>query len=1270
MGTSRFCYSILAVYLIGSCLSVTLLGQSNSLEPMDEKEVFLSSFLSTYLSYESVTGHEREAGEFFSNVCERQGLVVRILTDKDDSYNFVASLYPLDCGKPNIILLNHIDVVDAGKEEQWTFPPFSGVIKDDEIWGRGAIDNKAMGAMELAALIDFVELAANQDLPFNVSILSVSGEETGGAKGADLVVNQFFQELNPIVVLGEGGSGISGVISSDPQRFLYGIAINHKRALWLHLTLIQPSAGHGSVPTNENATMAMVSALDRLNQRKRAINFSSAAKIMFTELSQYEEGFKRVALRNIGFFKPFIESSLRKEPIIHALVTNTVTLTGIRNPAGADNQVPQEVVAVLDCRLLPETDTDDFLKELKEILDDDNITIDVIKETVRASDTQPDVFYSMLETSLERIYPGSKVAPILFPASNDNNFFRAKGIAAYGILPIPMTEEMIEGVHNVNERIKISVLVSGSEVYREFLFQIFDTALLPGALTQTVRGKVVDKVLGLPLSDCTVILSNDTAAIHASRSSLIGEFKMDQIPIGRYRLKVMAEGYLSVDIPGIIVNTGREVVLTCALDEEKAGDGTKMNIAKLSAMNEMATVSTKTFDLEETGRYPGSRDDPARMVANYPGVRGADDSRNDIIVRGNSPNGLRWRLEDIDLPNPNHFAIFGTSGGGVNILNSQLLDRSDFYTGAFPAEFGNAVAGVFDLQLRAGNNQQHEASVEIGSIQTGLNVEGPLHRKQGSSYVVSIRNSTLGLIDQLIHNGALDYSQRFGVDATPHFRDATFKVNVPMKRKGNLSFFGTGGLSEITILESNRRPGSFSYEDHGQDVTFGSKMGVVGSNYSTNLSASTSSKITIYSTYHGMKSDRVRIFRDTITQAIIGSRQEYWNDSELRDLGISLQLNNKFFARHTVKSGLTIESNHYNMSDTLLGAKVAGSVGSTYTIRAFSQWRYRFSHNLALNIGGNGIWFGLNQSWAIDPRIGMVWHISRRSVLNVAAGIHSQLQPMYLYFQEMKDVNGVNGLHNKRVGLTRSQHYVIGFDRILTENLHWRLEAYLENLTHIPVQVKQSSWSMVNEGLDFKLSFPGPLQNTGSAYNYGLEFTLERTFNKQYYYLLTASVFESKYTGSDQVIRNTDANGNYILNVVIGREFSVGPHSAINIGFRSNLSGGRRHTPIDLEASMQRERTVYVDSLAYSSQFKDYFRADLKLTYRFNQPRITHELGLDLINIIPVKFGGEPELPEGCHFSPLSTQNVLTSLYDPIERKVQTEYQLGFLPILYYRLHF
>jgi acetylornithine deacetylase/succinyl-diaminopimelate desuccinylase-like protein len=593
----------------------------------------------------------------------------------------------------------------------------------------------------------------------------VSGEEVGGKSGASIVANKFLDEINPVVILGEGGVGMDSIFRSKPDKILYGISINHKRILWLRLSLRHNSPGHGSVPTGQNANFKMVEALQRLNRSPRPLQLSSATRIMFAEMGLYETGLTGLALRNIGFFKSFTGMSLRKEPVIAALLSNTVTLTRISNPPGSHNQVPQEVEAILDCRLLPETDTEDFIRELQKILDNEEINVEVIEETIRARDTRPDVFYTILENAIRKNHPNAEVAPILFPATNDNNYFRAKGVAAYGIMPTYLTRELLSTIHAYDERLTLLELNRGVAIYTDFLDQVFASSLRPDNLTQTIRGRLVDQYLDIPLADGLIVISNEKGVVNATKSGLSGNFRVDSLPIGRYIIKVFAEGYEEVTIPEVIVQTGWEQVLRIGLDESTDQEMLRPLVNRMAPLNEMASVSARPFDAEESGRYPGSRDDPARMVSAFAGLRGADDSRNDLIIRGNAPWGLVWRLEDIDIPNPNHFAIAGTSGGGVNILNNKLLERSDLYTGAFPAEYGNALAGVFDLKMREGNNQRHEFGFETGSIVTEATAQGPLGRSANSSYLLSYRHSSLGLFSQLGNsiNRGLNYAQLLGL---------------------------------------------------------------------------------------------------------------------------------------------------------------------------------------------------------------------------------------------------------------------------------------------------------------------------------------------------------------------------------------------------------------------------------------------------------------------------------------------------------------------------
>ncbi|MEO1714172.1 MAG: carboxypeptidase-like regulatory domain-containing protein, partial [Bacteroidota bacterium] len=253
--------------------------------------------------------------------------------------------------------------------------------------------------------------------------------------------------------------------------------------------------------------------------------------------------------------------------------------------------------------------------------------------------------------------------------------------------------------------------------------------------TQTVRGSVVDQESKFPLIGVTVQVFTDTGLTVGTTTDLDGRFRIEAVPVGRQTIEFSYVGYESTILSNVVVSTGKEVVMEVELEESIMDLGEVVVIGQRSGevRNEMAVISARQFSVEETDRYAGSRGDPGRMASNFAGVQGADDSRNDIIVRGNSPAGVLWRLENVNIPNPNHFALAGTSGGPVTILNNKYLDDSDFFTGAFPAEFGNTISAVFDLRMRNGNNEQHEFSAQLGFIGTELTAEGPINKEKQSS---------------------------------------------------------------------------------------------------------------------------------------------------------------------------------------------------------------------------------------------------------------------------------------------------------------------------------------------------------------------------------------------------------------------------------------------------------------------------------------------------------------------------------------------------------
>ena len=428
-----------------------------------------ADILSRYIQIESLTGNEKPAGEFFTSLAREKGLHVRIFSDRQDNYNFACSLYPLESRKPNILLLHHIDTVPATDVEKWKYPPFSGTIAEEQVWGRGAIDMKGMAVMQLEAIMPYIEKAKTGDLPVNVTLVGVSGEEDISSKGARLVTEEFFDELNPIVVLGEGGIGLSGLIKDKPDHTVFSVSIADKRSLWIRITLYHEASGHGSVPPPQYATKMKIKALSNLLLKREKLQFTDTTRDIFRSLGMLEGGFRGFVLKELPFFRRIVGRILRKEPLVLASLTDTYTITGISHPAGSFNQIPQEISIHLDCRLLPHTKTDEFIRSIEKTLGLENLKIEIVQETPRAEPSSKKKFFPILEQSIREVFPGSSVIPYLFPAHSDNNFFRHKGVPVFGITPAHVARELLSTIHNTDERISFENLEKGVEVYRQFI---------------------------------------------------------------------------------------------------------------------------------------------------------------------------------------------------------------------------------------------------------------------------------------------------------------------------------------------------------------------------------------------------------------------------------------------------------------------------------------------------------------------------------------------------------------------------------------------------------------------------------------------------------------------------------------------------------------------------------------------------------------------------------------------------------------------------------
>ncbi len=789
------------------------------------------------------------------------------------------------------------------------------------------------------------------------------------------------------------------------------------------------------------------------------------------------------------------------------------------------------------------------------------------------------------------------------------------------------------------------------------LLYLFSAVLCQAQDFKNIRGQVVDKDSKYPIIGASVVVVG-SKPFNGTTSDLEGNFLLPNVPLGRASIKVSYIGYKDAYANDVLVIGGKETQLNFEL-EEKINEINEVVVSDSKnrgrAKNEFATVSARSFEVEQTNKFSGSRNDPARMAANFAGVSGANDARNDIIIRGNSPMGLLWRLEDVDIPSPNHFASFGSTGGPVSMLNNNTLSKSDFMTSAFPSEYGNALAGVFDLKMRSGNKGKHEFLAQIGFNGIEVGAEGPFAKKKSSAtFLINYRYSTLALFKLMKAN--------FGTGtAVPEYQDLSFKIDVPTKKAGIFRLWGLGGLSKIELLGSKSNPqtsGTNLFINETQDIYNKVQTGILGFSHTYFITPRSFIKTSLAASHQRQQADI-----DTLN-VFDKSQIARWNKVSLRQNKYTAHIyyNNKVNSKNTATIGVMTDVYDLLFSDSIaLGNgffPMKYAKGYSSLVQLYTTWQHKFSERLVLNTGLHIQYFSLSKTiGAPEPRIGLRYQLKENQSLSFGYGLHHQIQPLPTYYNAVVSINSNGKPTNLKMGFSQSNHLVLGYDLMFKKDFHIKAETYFQYITNVPVEPFRSSFSMLNAGAEFATPNNTNLVNEGSGMNYGLELTAEKFFSKGYYFLATASIFQSRYRGSDMVWRNTAFNGLYVVNTLGGYEYKFGgkknktKRHSVAIDGKFTVAGGRFYTPIDFVESQRLNREVRIDNAAFSSQYPVFFRLDMKLSYRLSLKKMTHEFSIDAQNLT-------------------NRKNVFRLVYNVQSNRIATEYQQGLFPLPQYRLYF
>lgn len=755
--------------------------------------------------------------------------------------------------------------------------------------------------------------------------------------------------------------------------------------------------------------------------------------------------------------------------------------------------------------------------------------------------------------------------------------------------------------------------------------------------TQTIRGKIIDNINEKPIIGASVLLVNTKNGVQSDPE---GNFVLEKIPTGRYQLKVTSIGYESQTISEILLESGKEMILEIRL-QETANQLSEAVVKAPSANLSGAVTSIKNITTEQIFRFPGTYLDPARLATAYAGVANSNDQANGMVVRGNSPNGVQWRLEGVEIVNPNHLSNAGTfsdritqNSGGVNILSAQLLGNMNFLTGAFPAEYGNALSGVMDMRLRKGNDKKQEFIAQAGLIGIDVAAEGPFKKKNDGSpapsYLINYRYSFTGLLGLMgITFGGEDI----------RFQDLSFNLNFPTKKAGTFTVFGMGGMSSNTFA-AMRDTTQWLVQKDGFDINYTNKMGAVGATHSMNIGKNILWRTTLVAS--GLKNARdayvlsKQTFQRYLTQAD--------SSKKIRE-SFASSLNYKINVKNSVKVGLNISHQYDELYSRSNDGKAVGH-SEGLVVQPYINWQVSPFPKLTANFGLHYLSYTFNKTKSVEPRASLSFQLSDNQSISFAYGLHSQLQQPQIYFAQI-NLND-SYLQNAYLEFTKSQHYVLSHQFSFKKGSYFKTELYYQKIFNVPVTSLNPTFSTLNLVESFVTE---PLQNLGKGQNYGIELTFQQYLTNGFYALTNATLYNATYSGIDGIRRNSRYNGKYIFNLTIGKEWQKSKNRMLGTSLRMVWLGGYYEPEINEAASLENRRLIYKNAGAFTVKQPDYFRPDFRVYLKKSKQKYSRTLALDIQNIASYK-------------------NVSYSYYDILQRKIVRQYQLGLIPILSYRREF
>lgn len=739
---------------------------------------------------------------------------------------------------------------------------------------------------------------------------------------------------------------------------------------------------------------------------------------------------------------------------------------------------------------------------------------------------------------------------------------------------------------------------------------------------QQVRG-IITTVQGVPLPGATATALQDQLVVKQAVADTAGHFTLTLQP-GRYLFMFSFVGHQTREVEWLVVG-GKESVLDVALVEQPFQlEEVQVNATTLTDIPAGATNLT----IEKALRVPANFFDPLRLAVSTPGVVAMNDLGNVVSVKGYSPNAMTWRMQGLEVLNPNHLANGGTFsdrpaalGGSVSVVSAQVLDQTQLVTGWFPASFGNALAAAVDMQLRRGNKNQHEYTAQASVVGLELAAEGPLDRKNQSSWLANYRYSTVGLLSGLGLN--------FGDEAI-RFQDFTFHGHV-QHAKSETSFFGFGGTSSNRFV---RKPEpDWKTEKDRYNINFSGRVWAIGARHTwgqvwrwewgTAFSAQQQNRYAV-----GAAIPQPHISAEVFEQkqSLLSSRLRVQRNWKTRALEAGVQAN---YQNGTLAVQTIVPIDPAGAFPNFRGT-VAGTL-----LQPYLHYVHQLSARWELQAGMRVPFFAFNRTHAWEPRMAIQRRLANGS-LHMSYSQVSQTQSLQTYLQP----------GNRGLELTRSFQWLAAWQRRVAQH-QFGAQAYYHRVRNVPIAADGSLFSVVNQFDEFA---PPGLVSAGKGSQAGIGASAERSFSGSYYYAINGTLYRATFTDIQGMNYPSRFNGRFAGNILAGKEWGTAAR-AFGVHARFIYFGGLRQQQVDVAASQALGTTRFDSQSGFGMRLPDYGRADLRISWRKNRHRYTRTLSLDIQNVT-------------------NRQNVAFTYFDTHLQRVASRAQLGIIPVLVYRVDF